>query len=152
MSVTLKSTEASEAFRSLITTYKLVEGILADEMMASSGISLERYAILMMLAQAEGGVIRPSELAEGLPLTRSGTTRLVDRLESDGLVERRSCETDRRGNLLALTEEGEKLFVQAGRVHLRGIDQHIGSHLTRDDMRELRRILAKLAAGVDDGK
>ncbi len=111
-------------------------------------MSLEWYGILLMLSQAEDGVMRPSELADVLPLTRSGTTRLVDRLERDGLVERRSCDTDRRGNFVRLTPRGEKIFRKAGRVHLRGIDQHIGSHLTRDEMKELRRILTKLADSV----
>ncbi len=88
--------------------------------------------------------MRPSDLADALPITRSGTTRLVDRLEQDGLVERRSCESDRRGNLILLTREGHEIFREAGRVHLRGIDEHIGSQLTEDDMAQLRRLLAKL--------
>ncbi len=103
---------------------------VAAEMETETGMPLERYGILMMLGQAEDGMMRPSELADSLPITRSGTTRLVDRLEHDGLVERRSCDTDRRGNLVALTAEGERIFRKAGRVHLRGIDEHVGSHLT----------------------
>lgn len=113
-------------------------------MKAETGMAMERYGILLMLAQAEGGAMRPSDLAEGLPITRSGTTRLVDRLEQDGLVERRSCESDGRGNLILLTREGQEIFREAGRVHLRGIDEHVGSQLTKDEMGELRRLLAKL--------
>ena len=94
--------------------------------------------------------MRPSDLAEQVGLSRSATTRLIDRMERDGLVERRSCGTDRRGTFVGLTPQGEKAFRQAGRVHLRGIDQHVGSHLTSDEMADLRRILQRLAAGVDN--
>jgi len=149
MPVQLRTTSASETFRSLMTAFMRLNAILSDEMDAETGVSLERYGILLMLSQAEAGTMRPSELADGLPITRSGTTRLVDRLERDGLVERRSCDTDRRGNLVGLTREGDEVFREAGRVHLRGIDEHFGSHLTRNEMKELRRIMYKLADSVE---
>ena len=145
MPVQLRTTEGSATWRALITAFSQVEGILAREMEEETGMAMERYGILLMLAQAEDGSMRPSDLADALPITRSGTTRLVDRLERDGLVERRSCETDRRGNLVQLTPEGASSFRQAGRVHLRGIDEHIGSRLTKNEMDELRRLLAKLS-------
>lgn len=145
MAAQLRTTEASETWRALITSFSQVEGVLANEMEAETGMAMERYGILLMLAQAEDGAMRPSDLAAALPITRSGTTRLVDRLARDGLVERRSCDTDRRGNIIVLTSEGERIFREAGRVHLRGIDEHVGSHLTRGEMKELRRILTKLA-------
>lgn len=148
MALKLKTTEASETFRALMTAYVQVNGILTHEMDVATGMSLERYRILLMLSQAEDTAMRPSELADSLPITRSGTTRLIDRLERDGLVERRSCPTDRRGNLVALTPEGETAFRRAGRVHLRGIDEHVGLRLTGDEMAELRRILTKLADSV----
>ena len=149
MSIELRTTEASATWRALITAFSWVEGILAAEMKAETGMALERYGILLMLAQAEDGAMRPSDLADALPITRSGTTRLVDRLEQDGLIERRSCESDRRGNLILLTRKGHEIFREAGRVHLRGIDEHIGSQLTKDEMNELRRLLAKLTDSVE---
>jgi DNA-binding MarR family transcriptional regulator len=148
MTVNLRTTDASETFRALMTAVTRVNAILADEMDGEIGMSLERYGILLMLSQAEDGAMRPSELADSLPLTRSGITRLVDRVERDGLIERRSCPTDRRGNLVALTSEGERAFRKAGRVHLRGIDEHIGSHLTEHELAQLGALLRKLADGV----
>ncbi len=154
MSVKLRSTEASTTWGALIGAFSHVQDILAKEMEDETGMALERYGILLMLAQADEGAMRPSDLAEALPITRSGTTRLIDRLEGDGLVERRQCETDGRGNVVALTENGEKGFREAGRVHLRGIDEHVGGSLTGDELDELRRLLAKLKAGAgrQDGK
>jgi DNA-binding MarR family transcriptional regulator len=145
MALRLRSTEASETFSALWAAVSRLNEVLAEEMYAETGVSLERYGILLRLAQAENGAMRPSELADCLPLTRSGTTRLVDRLVADGLVERRAHETDGRGFLVALTPEGEESFRRAGRVHLRGIDEHVGERLATAEMKELRRILRKLA-------
>lgn len=148
MAVKLKSTEASEAWRAVMTAFTRVNRVLADEMEADTEVSLDWYGILLMLSQVDGGAMRPSDLADQIGLSRSGTTRLVDRLERDGLVERRSCGTDRRGTFVGLTPEGERQFRQAGRVHLRGIDEHVGSHLTTQELTDLRRILTKLSDGV----
>ena len=93
--------------------------------------------------------MRPSELADQVGLSRSATTRLIDRLEGEGLVQRRQCPADGRGALVGLTGEGEKVFRRAGRVHLRGIDEHVGSHLSLDELAELRTLLTKLAVGVE---
>ena len=132
-----------------MTAFTRVNGVLAKEMDAESDLSLDWYGILLMLSQAEEGAMRPSELADQVSLSRSATTRLIDRMERNGLVERRSCRADRRGRFVALTPQGETVFRQAGRIHLRGIDQHVGSHLTAGEMADLRRILRKLSDGVD---
>ncbi len=117
-------------------------------MQAETTISLEWYGILLLLAQSEEAAMRPSDLADLTGLSRSATTRLVDRLELSGLVERRSCGSDRRGTYVMLTARGEEVFKEAGRVHLRGIDEHVGSHLTNDELAELGALLGKLADRV----
>ncbi len=117
-------------------------------MQAETTISLEWYAILLLLAQSEEAAMRPSDLADLTGLSRSATTRLVDRLELSGLVERRSCGSDRRGTYVMLTARGEEVFKGAGRIHLRGIDEHVGSHLTNDELAELAALLGKLADRV----
>ena len=94
------------------------------------------------------GSMRPSDLADQIGLSRSATTRLVDRLEGSGLVERRACASDRRGSFVMLTPRGEEVFREAGRVHLRGIDEHVGSHLTNDELAQLSALLGKLADRV----
>ena len=60
------------------------------------------------------------------------------------LVERRSIPDDRRGNLVSLTRAGETAFRPAGRIHIEGIDRHVGAHLDTHEMAELRRLLTKL--------
>lgn len=148
MPVRLRTSAASTAWRALIIAFTRMRAVLADEMDAAVAMPLERYEILLMLSQADGAAMRPSQIADGQRISRSGATRLIDRLERDGLVERRSCDTDRRGSLVALTTQGEEAFRTAGRVHLRGIDRHVGSHLTGAELAELHRLLTKLADGV----
>lgn len=149
MALQLRTTEASETYTALWTTVTRLHTVLAREMEDETGLPFERYGVLLMLAKAESEALRPSELAEALPITRSGVSRLIDRLVRDGIVERRSCATDGRGRLVALTPRGEDVFRRAGRVHLSGIDHHLRSNLSEDEMAELRRLTTKLAAGID---
>ena len=146
MPVRLRTSEASETWRSLLVAFTTVNGMLADELYAETGLQLEWYEILLMLSQAPDGAMRPSELADNRHLSRSGATRLIDRMEREELVERRACEADGRGNLVTITPSGEETFRKAGRVHLRGIEEHVGSHLSPEDMAGLRQGLTKLAS------
>lgn len=149
MPVELKVTPAAEAWQAMMTAFTRVNHVLATEMAAETQLTLDWYGILLMLSQAEHGVMQPSEVADQIGLSRSATTRLVDRLERDGLVERRACNTDGRGTFITLTPEGEKRFRQAGRVHLRGIDEHVGTHLTATELSQLKGLLTELADRVE---
>jgi DNA-binding MarR family transcriptional regulator len=149
MPVKLRTSPASDSWRAMMTAFTRVNGVLAAEMDTEVDLSLDWYGILLMLSQAEHGVMRPSDLADQVALSRSATTRLIDRLERDGLVERRSCGTDRRGTFVGLTPSGEETFRRAGRIHLRGIDRHVGSHLSDAELGELASLLTKLADGVE---
>ena len=146
--VKIRTTPASDAWRNVITAFTRVNAVLAREMQAETPISLEWYAILLILAQADETSMRPSDLAEQIGLSRSATTRLIDRLERSGLVERRACGSDRRGTDVMLTPQGYEVFKDAGRVHLRGIDEHVGSHLTDDELAQLAVLLGKLSDRV----
>lgn len=146
--VKIRSTPASEAWQGVMTAFTRVNRLLANEMEAETSVSLEWYSILLILAQTDQQAMRPSDLADQIGLSRSATTRLVDRLEVAGLVERRSCSSDRRGSFVALTARGEKVFIEAGRVHLRGINQHVGSHVTEQELAQIAELLGKLADGV----
>ena len=84
------------------------------------------------------------ELARSVLLSKSGLTRLVDRMQAAGLVARRSCPTDRRGTFVTLTRDGRAAFRAAAPVHLRGIEEHFTSQLDDDDRRALAAVLDKL--------
>ena len=148
MAVRLQVTEATETYESLRSTLSQLHELLAKEMENEAGMPFERYSILLMLAKADSGELRPSELADVLPITSSGVNQLIDRLERDGVVERRACATDGRGTVVAMTAAGTEVFRRAGRVHLRGINEHLGTNLSASEMTELRRIMTKLAVGI----
>jgi DNA-binding MarR family transcriptional regulator len=146
--VSIRTTPASDAWRAVMTAFTRVNSILAREMQTETEVSLEWYSILLILTQSQDGEMRPSDLADQIGLSRSATTRLIDRLERNGLVERRVCGSDRRGTYVSLTPRGQEVFRKAGRVHLRGIDEHVGSHLTNDELAQLKALLGKLADRV----
>lgn len=109
-------------------------------------MALTDYDVLVQLATAEGGHLRMSELADRVVISRSGVTRLVDRLVADGLVERVVCDTDRRGQWASLTDAGRARLAAATPGHLRGVAQHFLDRLSASDLANLARMLAPLGA------
>jgi DNA-binding MarR family transcriptional regulator len=85
-----------------------------------------------------------SELADMVVLSRSGATRLVDRLEAEGLVERVSCDTDRRGQWAQLTEAGYERLRRASPTHLRGIAEHFLDRIPPDELSALHATLRRV--------
>src|SRR6266508_5148695 len=94
------------AWRTFLYAHAQVRRQLERELQAEQAMGLGEYEVLLTLAYSEARRLRMSELADRLALSRSGATRLVDRLEGDRLVERMSCESDRRGQWAPLTESG----------------------------------------------
>src|SRR5678815_3229180 len=86
-----------ETWRSFLVAHAQIRRQLERELQAEQSLGLGEYEVLLLLARAPERQLRMSELADLLVLSRSGVTRLVDRLEADALVERASCDTDRRG-------------------------------------------------------
>ena len=139
-----KSTPASEAWRALLVAFTGINNELAAEMDDGFGVAMEDYEVLLMLYEAGRDGLRPSEIAANRRLSRSGATRLVDRLERDGLVERLDCGADGRGSVVSLSRQGRRTFPEVGRLHLNGIERHVGSRLSVSEAAELRRLLDKL--------
>lgn len=108
-------------------------------------MGLLEYEVLLLLAYAEDRRLRMSELADWLVLSRSGATRLVDRLEADGLMTRVSCETDRRGQWAQLTEDGYARLRQASPTHLRGIAEHFLDRIPADELQAMEAALQRVA-------
>jgi DNA-binding MarR family transcriptional regulator len=87
-----------------------------------------------------------NELAERILYSKSGFTRVVDRLEEAGLVQRVRPDNDRRSILVVLTDEGRTAMEQARRHHRHAIEQHFSRHLSDTDIKTLTRSLEKLSA------
>jgi DNA-binding MarR family transcriptional regulator len=117
---------------------------LERELQAEQRMALTDYDVLVQLAAAEDRRLRMSELAERLLLSRSGATRLVDRLVAQGLVAREICDTDRRGQWAALTDAGLDRLRAAAPTHLRGVGEHFLDRMSPDDLASMQAILARL--------
>ena len=122
-----------------------LDGDLLDE----HGLRLGEYEVLLILAWAPDHSLRPSELAHRAVLSRSGVTRLVDRLERDGLVERLACPTDRRGALAHLTPAGREVLRRAARTHVRGIREYFSDRLSSAQLRQLGTSLGAIASELE---
>ena len=136
------------AWSTFLRAHARVVRELERELQADQDLALTDYDVLVQLAAAGERRLRMSELADRLLLSRSGVTRLVDRLVADGLVERASCEDDRRGQWAALTDAGHGRLRRAAPTHLRGVATHFLDRLSADDLASLERMLAGV---VDEG-
>ena len=136
------------AWRGLLRVHARMTKALDAELIAEHGISLSSYEVLLFLADAPDGRLRMSELADGVLLSRSGLTRLVDRMEREGLLRRERCEDDARGFNARITAEGRELFQDARRTHLDGVRERFLSRLSGDELRTLARLWEKVAPGA----
>ena len=107
-------------------------------------LPLSSYEVLLFLADAPQGRMRMSDLAESVLLSRSGLTRLVDRLEREGLLKRERCESDARGLFAEITPAGRELFDAARRTHLDGVRALFLDRFSRDELRTLGGLWQKL--------
>lgn len=134
------------AWQALLDAHATVRVVLECELEQERGLALTVYDVLVQLASASGGRLRMQELARRLVFSRSGVTRLVDRMARDGLVGREPCPDDRRGTFAVITEAGRETLRDASGVHLRGIATHFGSVLDDADVTALRRAMEKVLA------
>src|SRR6476660_1920862 len=104
---------------------------------AFRNLAVNEYDVLFTLSRCPSGWLRLNELNDNVLLSQSSLSRLVDRLEKRGLVERTPAPDDGRGVLLKLTEEGAELQKQIGREHVRDIAELVAPALTAAEQREL---------------
>lgn len=133
-------------WRTFLRAHARVVRELERELQAARGMALTDYDVLVQLAAADERRLRMSELADALLLSRSGVTRLVDRLVAEGLVERVTCESDRRGLWASLTDTGYQRLRDATPVHLDGVRQHFLDRLSADELAQLERMLDRVLA------
>ncbi|CAO5182148.1 putative MarR-family transcriptional regulator [Frankia sp. AiPs1] len=132
------------AWRALLQAHAHVTRVLEAELDKSHDLPLASYDVLVQLAEAPGRELRMSELADAVLLSRSGLTRLVDRLAREGLVTRRSCPSDARGTLAVLTPQGLDRLRSASGTHLKGVGRHVLSHFSRAEQEQLAELLERL--------
>ena len=132
-------------WRAFLSAHTLVTRRLDEELRAEHDLSLAEYDTLLTIAWAPDRRIRMRLLADSIYLSKSGVTRLIDRLVADGLVERSACLADARGAEAVLTEAGLERLRAASQTHLRGIDAHFLDVLGSDDLAVIERTMDAVA-------
>jgi DNA-binding MarR family transcriptional regulator len=140
------------AWRSFINAHAALIGRIEEALVAADLPPLSWYDVLWTLYEAPERRLRMGELAgEVVTISRTGLTRLVDRIEAEGLVRREAVAGDRRGSFAVLREEGVALLRRMWPVYAAGIERHFSSQLSEAEAKRLGRILARLGAEARGG-
>ncbi len=133
-----------QAWRALLNAQAVVLDAVEGQLQDQGQLPLAWFEVLARLADEPQGALRMQDLADRLVLSRSGVTRLVDRLEAAGLIERASCPSDRRGTYAVLTEAGRSALQRAQPLVGRAVEEQLGRHLDASEAQLLESILGKL--------
>lgn len=134
-----------DVWRAFLKAHARLFRRLDEELRDEHGVSLPEYDALLQIGQAPGRRLRMSQLAERVLLSKSGVTRLVDRLVLDGYVERSQCSHDARGAEAVLTTVGLERLREAASTHLRGIERYFLSAVDAADLATLARTMESVS-------
>ncbi len=132
------------AWRAFLGAHAAVISQLTTEMKDDHDLALTWYDVLVQLQEA-GGSLRMHQLAARLMLSRSATTRFVDRLQAAGLIHRETCSSDRRGTFVVLTDLGFQRLREAAPSHLDGVKRIFAAALSKEELEVIADALGKLA-------
>jgi DNA-binding MarR family transcriptional regulator len=116
--------------------------------LAEHGLSGVEFEVLLRLVRSPDSNLRMTDLAAQTSLSTSGVTRVVDRLERDGLVRRRSCETDRRISYAVITESGVARLRAVVPGHLELVERWFTGLLTNRQLNAVLRALRTVRDAV----
>jgi DNA-binding MarR family transcriptional regulator len=133
------------AWRGLLRAHGCLAKRLDAELEQTHRLPLTSYEVLHHLQEASEGRMRMCDLAEQAQLSRSGLTRLVDRLERERLLERCSCEHDARGSYACLTGAGRRRLQEARVTHLAVVREHFFSHFSEAELGALADMWERIA-------
>jgi DNA-binding MarR family transcriptional regulator len=136
------------AWRGLLRVHACLVKALDAELEQTHRLQLTSYEVLLYLDGEPDGRMRMCDLAESVLLSRSGLTRLIDRLEREGLVARHSCQQDARGAYAGLTEVGRAKLAAVRPTHLAGVRAHFLSHFGEDEMDQLAGYWERVLPGA----
>jgi DNA-binding MarR family transcriptional regulator len=132
------------AWRAFLKAHAIAVDRIDHDLAAEQRLPLSSYDVLIELYEAPDRRLRMHELAQRVVLSRSGLTRLVDRLEAEGLLTRDRCGTDRRGAYAVITEQGIAALRKAWPVYARGISQYFAQWLTQEEAQVFVTALERL--------
>ena len=147
--MTTKTLPSTDAFGSLLGAYAALSRELSASLVASHGLTINDYGALLLLSRAGEQGMRRIDLANQLQLSPSGITRLLDRLEEQGLVGKGACKEDARVSYAILTEAGLEKLKEAAPGHIEDIDRRLSAVLSEEEIRTLDDLLGRLSDSTD---
>jgi DNA-binding MarR family transcriptional regulator len=134
-----------QAWRAFIAAQRVVNGRIEQQLQRDAGMPHTYFEILVRLSDATDGRLRMSELAVSTLGSRSRLSHAVNRLEKVGWVRREGIESDRRGQVAILTDEGRQKLKETAPGHVETVRQAVFDALTEEQVDQLRDICAALA-------
>lgn len=144
---TLSSAEGG-AWGGFLRAHATIVRKLDAELKEAFGLPLSSYEVLLHLSWAPGHRMRMGELAESVLLTLGGVTRLISRLESEGLVRREPCPEDRRGTYALLTKLGLARLDEAHPTHLAGVHKLFLEHFSEEELKTMGEYWRRVLSGA----
>jgi MarR family transcriptional regulator, 2-MHQ and catechol-resistance regulon repressor len=142
--LTKKTSPATIALRRLFGANATLTRELSASLLAQHGLTLNDYGALLLLSRAGEEGMRRIDLAQELQLSPSGITRLLDRLEAQGLVGKGACKEDARVSYAVLTDAGLTKLKECAPGHIADIEERLGSVLDEAEMDTLAELLGRL--------
>jgi DNA-binding MarR family transcriptional regulator len=133
-----------DAWRGFLRTHATLVRELDEELTEQHGLPLSSYDVLIQLDETPEGRLRMSQLADAVLLSRSGLTRLVTRLEGQGLLERADCPNDARGAFAAITDKGRERLAEARTTHRAGVRERFLDRLGEREQRQLAKAWSRV--------
>jgi DNA-binding MarR family transcriptional regulator len=118
-----------EVWEGLARAHASMTAALERDMVPEAGMPLAWYEVLLHLSRSEGDMMRYQDLAKVAGITNSGASRRLEQMTKAGLIERRSCPTDRRGVFAHVTSKGETAFARAHAVFVKSLERNFGRRL-----------------------
>jgi DNA-binding MarR family transcriptional regulator len=137
--------KAVEVWEGIARAHTTMTAAVEKDMLADSGMSLAWHDVLLHLSRAPGNRLRFQDLARVAGITDSGASRRLDHMLKEGLIERQTCPTDRRGVYAHLTAKGRAEFRRAHMVYVRSLERNLGAHLQSEEADLVNGALARLA-------
>ncbi|HEX3508171.1 MAG TPA: MarR family transcriptional regulator, partial [Candidatus Dormibacteraeota bacterium] len=141
--------EQVNAWINMHQTIRVIQGRLEERLRSETDLSWAEFETLMRLKTAAGQPLHMGEIAYQLVGSPSGTTRIADRLENAGLIERETPRENRRVVLVKLTEKGNRVLAKADRLFRESLHETFAAHLTDREVGAVRQAMRKLLEGND---
>ena len=137
-----RDNERRHAWRDVFEAHAAIMELLTAELKDEVGISVTEYDVLLHLSEMPHPV-RMHELAEAVVISKSGLTRVIDKMERDELLRRVPIAGDRRSMAISMTRAGEGVFQDARTVHRRGIKKYFIDHVSEEEAKLIRDVFGR---------